>query len=150
MCNRKDVVRAEQMVDVMWFEPATTETVPAAYYIPQSATRAVELLKAHGIQLRSITMGSMPKTLERFTISANNPGQNFEGHAMRRLEGSWAPSTSDDSATNAAWLEVRMDQPLARLAFDLIEPASDDGLVAWNFLDDELKDAKVYPILRRK
>ena len=43
-----------------------------------------------------------------------------------------------------------MTQPLARLAFYLIEPASDDGLVNWNFLDDELKDAKVYPILRRK
>ena len=48
------------------------------------------------------------------------------------------------------WLEVRMDQPLARLAFYLLEPASDDGLVAWNYLDDQLKDAKTYPILRVK
>ena len=43
-----------------------------------------------------------------------------------------------------------MTQPLARLAFYLLEPASDDGLVAWNVLDDQLKDAKVYPILRKK
>ena len=43
-----------------------------------------------------------------------------------------------------------MNQPLARLAFYLLEPASDDGLVAWNFLDEQLKDAKTYPILRRK
>ena len=35
-----------------------------------------------------------------------------------------------------------MTQPLARLAFYLLEPASDDGLVAWNFLDDQLKDAR--------
>ena len=34
-----------------------------------------------------------------------------------------------------------MNQPLARLAFYLLEPASDDGVVAWNFLDDQLKDA---------
>ena len=34
-----------------------------------------------------------------------------------------------------------MDQPLARLAFYLLEPTSDDGLVAWNYLDDRLKDA---------
>jgi hypothetical protein len=43
-----------------------------------------------------------------------------------------------------------MDQPLARLAFYLLEPASDDGLVAWNYLDEQLKDAKTYPILRVK
>ena len=48
-----------------------------------------------------------------------------------------------------AW-EVRMNQPLARLAFYLLEPTSDDGLVAWNSLDERLKDAKVYPILRKR
>ena len=42
-----------------------------------------------------------------------------------------------------------MDQPLARLAFYLIEPRSDDGLVTWNYLDHALTaDAKAYPILR--
>jgi hypothetical protein len=43
-----------------------------------------------------------------------------------------------------------MAQPLARLAFSLLAPTSDDGLVYWNFLDDDLKDATVYPILRRR
>jgi hypothetical protein len=150
MCNRKDVVKTESMVDMMFFEPATSETVPAAYYIPASAAKAVDHLKAHGVQVRAIAMGAMPRTVEKFAITAATPGQNFEGHAMRRVEGAWASSTMDDVNTNAKWFEVRMDQPLARLAFDLIEPTSDDGLVAWNFLDDELKDAKVYPILRKK
>jgi hypothetical protein len=44
-----------------------------------------------------------------------------------------------------------MNQPLSRLAFYLLEPMSDDGLVAWNYLDDQLKDGVTrYPILRRK
>ena len=43
-----------------------------------------------------------------------------------------------------------MNQPLARLAFYLLAPTSDDGLTAWNYLDDLLQDAKVYPILRKK
>ena len=44
-----------------------------------------------------------------------------------------------------------MNQPLARLAFYLIAPTSDDGLVAWNVLDDKLgADVKVYPIYRKK
>jgi len=43
-----------------------------------------------------------------------------------------------------------MDQPLARLAFLLLEPRSDDGLLDWNVLDDVVKDAKYYPILRSR
>jgi hypothetical protein len=42
-----------------------------------------------------------------------------------------------------------MDQPLARLAFILLAPTSDDGLLTWNVLDDRLADG-MYPILRRK
>ena len=81
-------------------------------------------------------------------IAANDPGQNFEGHAIRKIKGSWAPTA--DLRLPRGGLVVPMDQPLARLAFYLLEPASDDGLVAWNFLDDQLKDANYYPILRKK
>jgi hypothetical protein len=43
-----------------------------------------------------------------------------------------------------------MEQPLARLAFYLLAPTSDDGLAFWNVLDAELKDAKIYPIVRKR
>ena len=86
--------------------------------------------------------------VEQFAIDANTAGQTFEGHAMRKVEGKWQ-AAADVTVPKGAW-EVAMTQPLARLAFYLIEPASDDGLVDWNFLDDQLKDAKVYPILRKK
>jgi hypothetical protein len=41
-----------------------------------------------------------------------------------------------------------MEQPLARLAFLLLEPRSDDGLVNWNVLDPALEGVEEYPILR--
>jgi hypothetical protein len=145
MCRRKDVTRVEKMVDMLWFEPATTETVPAAYYVPADAARAVELLKAHGVQMKE---GRVAGPIEAFVIKTNAAGQTFEGHAMRKIDGAWgaAPKISGD----AKYLEIRTDQPLGRLAFYLLEPASDDGLVAWNYLDDQLKDATIYPILRRR
>ena len=146
MNRRKDVVKAEQMVDMLWFEPATTEAAPSAYYVPADATKAIELLKAHGVQMKAVTQPV--KGIEQFTIDTNTAGQPFEGHPMRKLEGKWQPAP-DLSAPKGAW-EVSMTQPLARLAFYLLEPASDDGLVTWNVLDDQLKDAKTYPILRRK
>ena len=146
MNRRKDVVKPEQMIDMLWFEPVTTETAPSAYYVPADATKAIALLKAHGVQMKAV---SQPvKGIEQFTIDTNTAGQPFEGHAMRKVEGKWQPAP-DLSAPKGAW-EVSMTQPLARLAFYLLEPASDDGLVNWNFLDDQLKDAKVYPILRKK
>ena len=40
------------------------------------------------------------------------------------------------------------DQPLARLAFYLIEPESDDGLVTWNVIDEGLAVGQTYPIYR--
>lgn len=146
MNRRKDVVKPEQMVDMMWFEPATTETVPSAYFVPADATKAIELLKSHGVQMKAV---SQPvKGVEQFTIDANTAGQAFEGHTIRKLEGKWQAAT-DVTVPKGAW-EIPMTQPLARLAFYLLEPASDDGLVAWSFMDDQLKDAKAYPILRRK
>jgi dipeptidyl-peptidase-4 len=85
--------------------------------------------------------------VERFAIENSTNYQNFEGHGMRRLEGKWQPA--DVMVASGAWA-VPMTQPLARLAFYLLEPMSDDGVVNWNALDDELKDAATYPILRKK
>jgi hypothetical protein len=145
MNRRKDVTRIEPMIDMMWFEPAASEIAPAAYYVPVDAAKAIDLLRAHGIRIERAQqpMGGV----ERFAISGNTTYQTFEGHAMRRLEGAWSPSA--EPVMPAAYWLVPMDQPLARLAFYLLEPTSDDGLVNWNVLDDQLKDATTYPILRR-
>ncbi|OFW08088.1 MAG: hypothetical protein A3H96_22090 [Acidobacteria bacterium RIFCSPLOWO2_02_FULL_67_36] len=146
MNRRKDVVHPEQMIDMMWFEPVATEIVPQEYYVPEDAAKALELLRAHGIEMRQLRQPV--KGLEQFTIAANNAGQNSEGHATRRLEGEW-DAAPDASAPRGAFA-VPMTQPLARLAFYLLEPMSDDGLVNWNALDEQLKEAKTYPILRKK
>jgi hypothetical protein len=150
MNRRTDVVKPEQMVDMLWFEPVTTEVVPAAYYIPLTETRAIELLKAHGIQMRQMVPAG---GVEGFAITANTAGQTFEGHAIRRLEGKWG--TKLEMKPGVRFWEVPMNQPLARLAFYMLEPTSDDGLVAWNYLDERLNDVTGasgghYPILRRK
>ena len=52
MNRRKDVVHTEAMIDMMWFEPSATEDVPATYYVPAEATKALDLLRAHGVQMR--------------------------------------------------------------------------------------------------
>jgi hypothetical protein len=150
MSRRKDVVRTERMIDMMWFDPSLTEEVAAEYYVPATATKAIDLLRAHGIQLRQLRQ---PATgVERFVIASNTvrpvvASIDFGQHAVRTLEGSWEPAQTPAAA--GMWT-VSMSQPLARLAFYLLAPTSDDGLVFWNSLDDELNDSKTYPILRKK
>ena len=71
----------------LWFEPATTETGATAYYVPATASKAIELLRAHGIQMRETRQ--IPGDAEGFHIDTNTAGQRFEGHAIRKLEGKW-------------------------------------------------------------
>jgi hypothetical protein len=149
---RKDVVHHEQMVDMLWFEPTTTAVVPAAYYVPATAVKAIELLKRHGVLMTQVT--SPVTNLSSFAITesmfqCNLPSIDTGTHNLRRLEGTWGPPAATVTAAAGSW-RVSMNQPLARLAFYLIEPTSDDGLTTWNYLDDLLKDAKTYPILKRQ
>lgn len=151
MNRRKDVVHPEQMVDMLWFEPSATEVAAEAYYVPADAKRAVDVLNAHGVQMKKLTQPV--RGVEQFTITGNTTRAStgsidLGSHALRTLEGTWAAAPGV-TVPAGAWA-VSLNQPLARLAFYLLEPRSDDGLLAWNYLDDLLKDGSPYPILRKK
>jgi hypothetical protein len=87
--------------------------------------------------------------VEEFQITGNTQAANpFQNHRERTLTGTWTPARR---TVEEGTVMVRLNQPLARLAFYLLEPRSDDGLVNWNVLDGALgADVKVYPILRSK
>ena len=161
---RKDVKIPEKMADYGTFEATETERVPAAYLIPPGHNDAVELLAAHGILVEPLRnerlssdrqgrpqIGRMGASMdvEEFAIESNIQAANaFQNHRERALTGKWVPSKGP---VPEGTVIVPMNQPLARLAFYLLEPRSDDGLVDWNFLDAALgPDVKVYPILRSR
>ena len=145
MRRRRDVSKPEQMVDVTSFEPAATEVVPATYYVPADAADALALLRAHGIEVREVTREV--RGVERFTIESTR-SQSFQQHEMRIVEGAW--QTAAGTVVQPGWWAVPMDQPLARLAFSLLEPMSDDGLTVWNAFDTQLQGATTHPVLRRR
>ena len=144
---RKDVKKPEVMADYLTFAGLEPERVPSAYFIPPRLAEAVDRLRAHGIALTP-TASAATLSVEEFRIdSSTAAAAAFQNHNERTLTGTWAPAERD---VPAGTLRLDMTQPLARLAFYLIEPRSDDGLVDWNLLDEALKDAKVYPILRTR
>ena len=154
MNRRMNVSKPEMMLDRLWFSPTWHEDVPAAFYVPAKAEKALELLRAHGIRMQQAKAPAAG--LEQFVITSNTtrPGGRGGGpsidtgtHELRTINGSWQPATA---ALPAGSWEVPMDQPLARLAFILLAPTSDDGLLNWNFLDELLTAGTNYPILRRR
>ncbi len=91
--------------------------------------------------------GTLRHRVEQPAAGRQQPGRRHarSAHAHRRL-GSRAGR--DGPGRQFA---IAMNQKLARLAFYLLAPTSDDGLVTWNALDEMLgADVKEYPVLRKK
>ena len=86
--------------------------------------------------------------VERFTIDSVVAGEEFEGHRPTKLEGRWRTGSTGDAGPG--WFLVSTDQPLGLLAAYLLEPASEDGVPTWNFLEGRLVAGHEYPILRSR
>ena len=81
--------------------------------------------------------------LEEFRIATSQvAAQTFEKHQERTVTGQYEPT---ERMIPAGTYRIPMKQPLARLAFYLLEPRSNDGLLTWNFLDEALKNSTTYP-----
>ncbi len=145
MLRRLDVRKPERMWEFATFESTESERVPSAYYVPASLKAVADRLQAHGVRLERLDAPSTQQ-LEVFQIeSTETAAQAFENHRERTAKGRYA--SAEQTVPAGGW-RVPMTQPLARLAFYLLEPRSNDGLLTWNVLDDALKDAKTYPISR--
>ena len=144
--RRVDARRAETMTDYAWFEPDETERAPRAYFVPASFTTVIERLEAHGVRTSRL---DRPLTLqvERFRVDSTWTAERpFQNHRERTVRGAYEQVQQE---LRAATVVVRVDQPLGRLAFFLLEPRSDDGLLNWNFFDDALqRDGRYCPVLR--
>lgn len=144
---RKDVKIPEKMAEYGTFRATETERVPAAYFVPAHLKAVIDRLGAHGVKMTPLK-AAMTVSIEEFRIDASEAAQSpFQNHNERTLKGEWIAANRQ---LPAGTLRVDMGQPLARLAFYLIEPRSDDGLLNWNFLDDAIQTEKAYPILRTR
>ena len=122
---------------------------PAGNPTARVIASVVDRLEAHGIKYFK-TSKETAFTGERFKIVSSEVAQaEYQGtHKLRTITGAWEPA---DQTVPAGSLVIPMDQPLARLAFILLDPRSDDGLMAWNILDPVLGATpapEFYPVLR--
>jgi hypothetical protein len=146
MHKRLDVRKPERMWEEASFEATETERVPSAYFVMAEQKLAIERLRAHGITLERVAE-PLTVPVEQFQIASTEVApQPFENHQERTVTGKYAPV---DGPIPAGAYRVPMNQPLARLAFYLLEPRSNDGFLTWNILDEAIKQSH-YPILRTR
>ena len=145
MFRRVDVKKPEQMIEMGTFRATVSERVPSTYYVPPNLRTVIDRIQAHGIAMSTLASAqTMP--IEEFHIEGIEPAARpFQNRTERTLRGAWTPVERE---LPAGTLRVDMTQPLARLAFYLIEPRSDDGLADWNLVDGLEAGAKAYPIVR--
>ncbi|MDO8679323.1 MAG: M14 family metallopeptidase [Acidobacteriota bacterium] len=121
--------------------------MPKGWVIPANPRLAAALdrLRWHGVQMQEVADAAQVP-VERFSIADYTRAERpFQGHREARLKGSF--DKIQLTVAPGAYF-VPANQPLARLAFYLLEPESDDGLVTWNVIEEGLAAGQTYPIYR--
>ena len=140
-----------RMKDYGLFEATRAVSMPQGWLIPRphvdsnAYTIALERLRLHGVQVQRV-VADAELMVERFVIDAyTRSPKPFQNRYEARLTGKHEAAKL--SAQEGS-LYIPANQPLARLAFYLLEPESDDGLVTWNLIEAGLAAAATYPIYR--
>jgi hypothetical protein len=139
------------MKDYGIFVATRSLAMPKGWLIPKTLVgsprlaAALDRLRWHGIKLQEFA-SDQQLAVERFTISElTKAPRPFQGHQEAGLKGTF---DRVQLTVDAGSLFIPANQPLARLAFYLIEAESDDGLVTWNVIDEGLTVGQTYPIYR--
>jgi hypothetical protein len=145
--ERTGIIKLVRMPVMASFRPTITNTLPFAYaFDAKTAAALLPVLGLHGLAVERL---SAPATVtaQSFSIdSVSDAGQSESAHRMRNAPGRW-----NDAATQtlpAGSYVVRAGQPYGLLAFYLLEPQNDDGLLSWGFFEGLVGTGTKYPVLR--
>ena len=130
-----------------WGESTATLSVrrPFAYVFPASMTKLRDKLAQHGIQTHKAKT-ELNLVCESYRIDEIKRARRpFQKHRINRIEVS---THSGSEKIPAGSIIVPTAQPLGNFIVYLLEPQSEDGLAAWNLLDEQLEVKKDYPLRR--
>ena len=151
MLQMTDLAAPVRMKEYGSFLATRTRPLPAGWVIPRGLaasprmTAALDRLRWHGIEIETLDEPSQ-MDVDRFVIqSLTRSDRAFQGHHEARVS-----VTIERAALSVdpGSVLIRANQPLARLAFYLLEPDSDDGLVTWGVIEEGLNVGQGYPVYR--
>ncbi len=138
MLVMSDKVVPVRMKDYGIFQPTRMVAMPAGWLIPKPHVEsgryaaAIDRLRWHGLRIQTVADG-VQIDVQRFVIQSQT--QERARCSRDTTKRGWPADTKTPKlSVQAGALFVPANQPLARLAFYLLEAESDDGLVTWNYL----------------
>jgi dipeptidyl aminopeptidase/acylaminoacyl peptidase len=126
------------------FEPALEVARPYAYLLEDRATRTLEKLRQHGVEIEVLREDLELDVEADRVIDVARAERPFQGHRLITLQ---TERRSEARLMPAGTRVVRTAQPLGHLIVYLLEPMSADGLTTWDLVDGIAENAD-YPILR--
>ncbi|HET9426390.1 MAG TPA: M14 family zinc carboxypeptidase [Gemmatimonadaceae bacterium] len=145
--QRTGIIKRVRMPMMVSFRPTLTSTLPFAYAIDAKAWPALKpILDLHGIRAERVS-STAQVTAQSFTIdTVIDRGQSESARRMRTVPGRWG-EPGRRSLTAGSYI-VRASQPYGLLAFYLLEPENDDGLLSWGFFEGLVSARSPYPVMR--
>ncbi|MFN7545137.1 MAG: M14 family zinc carboxypeptidase [Acidobacteriota bacterium] len=113
--------------------PRTEITVPRGYYVPKEWTPILDLLRLHGVRTQAVTTPTRTSVEVTRFENVTFPNQPFEGRFLPNFE---TRTTRELRDIHANYLFVPANQPLGKLAVNLLEAAAPDSVVRWGLLNN--------------
>jgi hypothetical protein len=130
--KRTDTLKDYDLPYLSLAVPGRSLGLPAGYVLSPFQPEVLANLRRHGIRVERILEGFQAE-VETFKISGVELSKNiFQGHVLNTIKGSYEKERIDVPAGS---YYVSMEQPLARLVPELLEPESADSLAAWGFFN---------------
>jgi hypothetical protein len=143
--QRTGEYRTLRMPTFLWFTAARTEALPAAYLVPPAHADLVDLLRRQGVVVQRLDQEWQGPGEGFLVDSVSAVPFVFEGHRAVTVQGHWNARTGQAAA---GWFYVPTAQRQGVFAAYLLEPASEDGVDAWNLVDRLLTLRALHPVAR--
>ena len=114
------------------FEATRTVKPPRAYIIPLQWQSVIDVVKAHGLQTTELPDTTSIKVESYRFTNVEWPSEPFEGRHMPRFD---LETIIEERVFASGSVLVSLEQPLARVALNLLEPAAPDSLARWGFFN---------------
>jgi hypothetical protein len=145
--QRTGIVKVVRMPMMVSFRPTVTNTLPFAYALDaKTASSLRPILERHGITVQRLTAAARVSGQAFVIDSVTDRGQSESARRMRTAPGRWTDATT--RTLPAGTLIVPASQRLGLLAFYLLEPENDDGLLSWGFFEGLVGPRMEYPVIR--
>jgi len=147
MRQRTGIIKNVRMPVMASFTPTLTSTLPFAYAFDEKTAKAIgPQLALHGVTIEQLTAPASV-TAQTFKVdSVIDRGRSETPRTMKDVTGTWGGAAG--KSLPAGTYVVRAGQPFGLLAFYLLEPESEDGLMQWSFYDGIVAPQSDFPVLR--